>query len=128
MKQGGGYFGAKKGLRPINVVWDYYASGDRSTAKLYVANQTSKARNGLIVSLEFFDLEGRRKYFKEVKDFSIGPNTSASAMTVRRVAGLPSTYRLRTMCRNADSDTVLAENLYVGSTADDDLCEAKIYE
>ena len=125
MKQGGGYFGAKKGLRPINVVWDYYASGDRSTAKLYVANQTSKARNGLIVSLEFFDLEGRRKYFKEVKDFSIGPNTSASAMTVGRVAGLPSTYLLRAMLRNADSNTVLAENVYWGSTADDDLGEAK---
>src|SRR5437870_5700662 len=117
--------GAKKGLRPINVVWDYYASGDRSTAKLYVANQTSKARNGLIVSLEFFDLEGRRKYFKEVKDFSIGPNTSASAMTVGRVAGLPSTYLLRAMLRNADSNTVLAENVYWGSTADDDLGEAK---
>src|SRR5437667_9267711 len=124
MKQGGGYFGAKKGLRPINVVWDYYASGDRSTAKLYVANQTSKARNGLIVSLEFFDLEGRRKYFKEVKDFSIGPNTSASAMTVGRVAGLPSTYLARATLRNADN-TVLAENAYWGSTTDDDLGEAK---
>ena len=124
-KPGGGYFGAKKGLRPMTVVWDYYATGDRSTAKLYVANQTSKARNGLIVSLEFFDLEGRRKYFKEVKDFSIGPNTSASAMTVGRVAGLPSTYLLRATLRNADSNTVLAENVYWGSTADDDLGEAK---
>ena len=124
-KPGGGYFGAKKGLRPMTVVWDYYATGDRSTAKLYVANQTSEARNGLIVSLEFFDLEGRRKYFKEVKDFSIGPNTSASAMTVGRVAGLPSTYLLRATLRNADSDTVLAENVYWGSTADDDLGEAK---
>ena len=44
-KPGGGYFGAKKGLRPINVVWDYYASGDRSKAKLYVVNQTAEARN-----------------------------------------------------------------------------------
>ncbi len=125
MKQGGGYFGAKKGLRPINVVWDYYASGDRSTAKLYVVNQTSESRNGLIVSLEFFNLEGRRKYFKEVKDFSIEPNTSAIAMTVGRVAGLPSTYLLRATLRNADSNTVLAENVYWGSTADDDLGEAK---
>jgi exo-1,4-beta-D-glucosaminidase len=124
-KQGGGFFGAKKGLRPISVVWDYYATGERSTAKLYVVNQTSGAQNSLTVSLEFFDLEGRRKYFKEVKDFSIGPNTSASAMTVGRVAGLPSTYLLRATLRNSDSDTVLAENVYWGSTADDDLGEAK---
>src|SRR5207245_6805747 len=66
MKQGGGYFGAHKGLCPINVVWDYYASGDWSMAKLYVANQKYEARNGLIVSLEFFDLEGSRQYLKEV--------------------------------------------------------------
>jgi exo-1,4-beta-D-glucosaminidase len=121
-KQGGGYFGAKKALRPINVVWDYYATGDRSTAKLYVVNQTSESRNGLLVSLEF--LEGRRKFFKEVKDFSIGPNTSAGAMTVGRVAGLPSTYLVRATLRNADN-TVLAENVYWGSTTDDDLGEAK---
>jgi exo-1,4-beta-D-glucosaminidase len=124
-KPGGGYFGAKKGLRPMTVVWDYYATGDRSTAKLYVVNQTSESRNSLIVSLEFFDIEGRRKYFKEVKDFSIGPNTSASAMTVGRIAGIPSTYLLRATLRNADSNTVLAEKVYWGSTADDDLGEAK---
>src|SRR5437879_10291072 len=80
----------------MTVVWDYYATGDRSTAKLYVVNQTSESRNSLIVSLEFFDIEGRRKYFKEVKDFNIGPNTSASAMTVGRIAGIPSTYLMRT--------------------------------
>ena len=123
-KPGGGYFGAKKGLRPMTVVWDYYATGDRSTAKLYVVNQTSESRNSLIVSLEFFDIEGRRKYFKEVKDFNIGPNTSASAMTVGRIAGIPSTYLMRTTLRNADN-TVLAENVYWGSTTDDDLGEAK---
>ena len=43
-KPGGGYFGAKKGLRPVNVVWDYYATGDRSKAKVYVVNQTAEAR------------------------------------------------------------------------------------
>jgi exo-1,4-beta-D-glucosaminidase len=123
-RQGGGYFGAKKGLRPINVVWDYYASGDRSTAKLYVVNQTSASRNSLIVSLEFFDLEGRRKYFKEVKDFSIGPKTSAGTMTVGRVAGLPPTHLVRATLRNVDK-TVLAENVYWGSTTDDDLGEPK---
>ncbi len=64
-KQGGGYFGAKKGLRPLNVVWDYYATGDRSQAKLYVVNQTSEARNNLSVAVEFFNLEGTRQYFSE---------------------------------------------------------------
>lgn len=79
--QGGGYSGAKKALRPINVVWDYYATGDRSTAKLYVVNQTSTGQSGLTVALEFFDLGGRRVNSKEVNDFSIGPNASATPLS-----------------------------------------------
>ena len=62
-KQGGGYFGAKKGLRPVNVVWDYYAGGDRSKAKVYVVNQTAEALSGLKVAVEFFDLDRSAKIF-----------------------------------------------------------------
>jgi exo-1,4-beta-D-glucosaminidase len=123
-KQGGGYCGAKKALRPINVVWDYYATGDRSTAKLYVVNQTSTGQSGLTVALEFFDLGGRRVNSKEVNDFSIGPNTSATAITVGRVPGLASTYLVRALLRNS-SETPIAENVYCCSTTDDDLGEAK---
>src|SRR5947208_13880158 len=93
-------------------------------SKLYFGNQTSESRNSLIVSLEFLAIAGRRKYFKEVKDFNIGPNTSASAMTVGRIAGIPSTYLMRATLRNADN-TVLAENVYWGSTMDDALGEAR---
>ena len=91
-KQGGGYFGAKKGLRPVNVVWDYYASGDRSKAKLYVVNQTAEARSNLKVAVEFFNLDGTRKYFTEISGFRIGPNTSREAMTVPRIPNLDPTY------------------------------------
>ncbi len=40
---GGAYFGAKKGLRPVSIVYDYYATGDKKTAKIHVVNQTLKA-------------------------------------------------------------------------------------
>jgi len=123
-KQGGGYFGAKKGLRPVNVVWDYYASGDRSKAKLYVVNQTSEARNGLKVAVEFFDLDGTRKYFTEISGFNMGPNTSREAMTVPRIPNLDPTYLVRAVLMNA-TDRVLAENVYWGSATDDDLGDAK---
>ena len=123
-KQGGGYFGAKKGLRPINVAWDYYATGDRTKAKLYVVNQTSEARNGLKVAVEFFNLDGARKYFTEISGFSIGPNTSREAITVPRIPNLDSTYLVRAVLMNA-TDRVLAENVYWESTTDDDLGETK---
>ena len=123
-KQGGGYFGAKKGLRPISVVWDYYAGGDRSKAKLYVVNQTSEARNGLKVAVEFFDLDGVRKYFTEISGFNVGPNTSREAMTVPRIPNLAPTYLVRAVLMDA-SDKVLAENVYWGSATDDDVGDAK---
>jgi exo-1,4-beta-D-glucosaminidase len=123
-KQGGGYFGAKKGLRPINVVWDYYAGGDRAKAKLYVVNQTAEARNSLKVAVEFFNLDGVRKYFTEISSFAIGPNTSREAMTVPRIPNLDPTYLVRALLMDA-ADKVLAENVYWQSTTDDDLGEAK---
>jgi exo-1,4-beta-D-glucosaminidase len=123
-KQGGGYFGAKKGLRPVNVVWDYYATGDRSKARLYVVNQTSEARDHLKVAVEFFSLDGVRQYFTEISGFSIAPNTSREAMTVPRVPKLASTHLVRAVLMNA-TDKVLAENVYWESTADDDLGDAK---
>ena len=123
-KQGGGYFGAKKGLRPVNVVWDYYASGDRSKAKLYVVNQTAEALSGLRVAVEFFDLDGTRKYFTEISGFNAGANTSGEAMTVPRIPNLASTYLVRAVLTNP-SGKVLAENVYWGSTTDDDLGDAK---
>jgi len=123
-KQGGGYFGAKKGLRPVNVVWDYYASGDRSKARLYVVNQTSEARNGLKVAVEFFNLDGTRKYFTEISGFSLGPNASQEAMTVPRIPNLDSTYMVRAVLMSA-TDKVLAESVYWGSATDDDLGDAK---
>jgi len=123
-KQGGGYFGAKKGLRPVNVVWDYYASGDRSRAKVYVVNQTAEARTGLKVAVEFFDLEGSQKYFTEISGFNAAPNSSREAMTIPRVPNLAPTYLVRAVLMNA-GDKVLTENIYWGSATDDDLGDAK---
>jgi len=120
LNPGGGYFGAKKGLRPMNIVYDYYATGDRTKAKVYVVNQTLKPRNGLRVSVKFYNLDGSVKFTNEVPDFSIGPNTSAQAMTFGRVGGLSSTYFVRCQLSDA-SGAVLADNLYWQSTTDDDM-------
>ena len=123
-KQGGGYFGAKKGLRPLNVVWDYYATGDRSQAKLYVVNQTAEARDNLRVAVEFFNLDGKRQYFSEVGGFNIAANTSREAMTVLRVPKVASTHLVRAALMTEKRE-VLAENVYWESTTDDDLGSAK---
>jgi exo-1,4-beta-D-glucosaminidase len=120
LKQGGGYFGAKKALRPVSVVYDYYATGDRSHAKIYVVNQTLEPLNGLKVSVKFYDIDGHEKSSNEAKDFSVGTNTSATALTIPRVSGLTSTFFIRCQLKDA-SGQWLADNVYWQSTADDNI-------
>lgn len=119
-KQGGGYFGAKKGLQPVGVVWDYYATGDRSQAHVYAVNQNSEPLNNVGLSVRFYDLDGVQKHVVETKNLSVPANSSTEALTVARVPGLTSVYFVR--CQMSDSSgKPLAENVYWESPAGDDL-------
>ena len=46
LRPGGAYFGAKKGLRPLSVVFDSYATGNHDEANITVVNQTPRDANG----------------------------------------------------------------------------------
>jgi exo-1,4-beta-D-glucosaminidase len=117
-KQGGGYFGAKKALQPRSVVWDYYATGNRSTAHLYAVNLTSEPLHGK-VSISLYNVDGSRKYTNStVAD--VPPDSSKDVLSIPRMQGLSPTYFVR--CQLADTDgTLLAENVYWESTTEDDL-------
>ena len=57
LKPGGAYFGAKMGLRPLSVVFDYYAK-DKQQANIRVVNQTLQDRRGLQVRVRVYNLDG----------------------------------------------------------------------
>jgi exo-1,4-beta-D-glucosaminidase len=117
-KQGGGYFGAKKAMQPRTVIWDYYASDDRSTAHVYAVNLTSEPVHGK-ASIWFYNLDGTVKYANTAV-VDVLSNSSMVAMSVPRVSGLSAAYFVR--CQLAGSDgNILAENVYWESTTDDDL-------
>ena len=40
LRPGGAYYGAKKGLQPLSVVFDSYATGDHTQAHVTLVNQT----------------------------------------------------------------------------------------
>ena len=123
-KQGGGYFGAKKGLRPVSVVWDYYATGDRQTAKVYVANHTDQAGAHWTVLLSYYSLDGVRKHFAEAKDVSVPPQSAMEVMSLGRVKNVGTVYFVRCELRD-QSGQLLADNTYWSSNTDDDLGEPK---
>ena len=123
-KQGGGYFGAKKGLRPVNVVWDYYATGDRATSKIYVVNQTDQPREHETVSVAYYTLDGTRKYFNEVKDVAMAPHTSAEVLSVARIKDLGPVYFVKIELHDT-AGNMLADNSYWSPSLDDDLGDPK---
>jgi len=119
-KQGGGYFGAKKALQPISVVWDYYATGDRSTAHIYAVNQQIYPLNNVTVSVRFYNLDGTEKYASNAENLNIPADSSVEALKVARIPGLSAVYFVRCAITDAAART-LAESVYWQSQVDDEL-------
>ena len=93
-KPGGGYFGAKKAMRPLSVVWDYYATADRSTAHVYAVNQTAEPLRHVKVSVAFYNVDGTPQYVNETKDVEVAPYSSGRTNSPRRLAVAPSSWSL----------------------------------
>jgi exo-1,4-beta-D-glucosaminidase len=120
LKPGGAYFGAKKGLRPVNIVYDYYAAGDRTSARVFVVNQSLTPLSGLQASVALVDLDGVVKFSTKAAQVGVRPNSSVVALEVPRAKDLPPVFFVR--CQLADRDgRVLAENTYWQSNANDEL-------
>ena len=120
LKPGGAYFGAKKGLRPLSLVFDYYATGDRHSANIYLLNQTLHAYNGLRALVRFYNLDGTVRFSTEAANVDIEPLTQIPVLAIPRVSELSSTYFVR--CQLSDEGGApIVDNVYWQSTTDDDL-------
>lgn len=118
LKPGGAYFGAKQGLRPVNIVYDYYGGGDRSNAKIFIVNQTLAALSGLQASIAFIDLDGNILFSKKSEGLNAPANSSLTALELPRVDNLSKVFFLRCQLRDRNGN-VLAENVYWDSTTKD---------
>jgi exo-1,4-beta-D-glucosaminidase len=118
LKPGGAYFGAKKGLTPVSIVYDYYGGGDRSKGKVFVVNQTPTALSGLQASVAFIDLEGKVRSTNKTDRVEVPANSSVTAFELPRSESLPSVFFVRCQLRDRNG-RILAENVYWDSTAQD---------
>lgn len=119
LKQGGAYFGAKKGLRPISVVFDYYGTGDHTMGKVSITNEQITESSGLGVRVRIYDLAGTIHYDKTVSGISVQPHAATPAISFQRPGKITSTYFVRCELLNKDS-SVLVDNVYWQSTTLDD--------
>jgi exo-1,4-beta-D-glucosaminidase len=119
-KPGGAYYGAKKGLRPLSVVFDSYALGDHSQANVTVVNQSPEDRRDLRVHVRIYDINGKLRQDKYVSGIAVSSNGAQHILSLPRMKDLTPVYFLRCELFDA-SGSRLAENVYWQSEKDDDV-------
>lgn len=120
LRPGGAYYGAKKGLQPLSVVFDSYATGNHRQARVSVVNQTPDSRENLRVRVRTYDQKGVLRDDRASDDISVDPGGSVAAMTLP--PGPPDSAVFFVRCELLDpSGTVLADNVYWQSRRADDV-------
>ena len=120
LKPGGSYYGAKKGLRPLSVVFDAYATGDHSNARITVFNQTPADAQGLRVRVRVYELNGKSEEDRSADGIRVPFNSAIQAMTLPRYPRSSPVLFVR--CQLFDgAGKLLVDNTYWQSQNDDDL-------
>ncbi|MGB9227580.1 glycosyl hydrolase 2 galactose-binding domain-containing protein [Mycobacterium sp.] len=120
LRPGGAYFGAKKGLRPLSVVFDSYATGNGSLGRVSVVNQTQIDEQDLGVRVRAYDLQGNLQTDRTAERINVSAGGAVEAMTLPR--GLANSPVFFVRCQlTRRSGEVVAENVYWQSQQPDDV-------
>ncbi|HEX7411514.1 MAG TPA: hypothetical protein VF298_05165 [Bacteroidales bacterium] len=120
MSPGAVYYGAKKGLRPLSVVFDSYATGDNSKANIIVFNQTPSNVDGLRVRVRVYDIDGKLRDDRSVNDISVSFNGTNQVMSLLKYPESSPVFFVR--CQLFDkSGKLVVDNTYWKSQKDDDV-------
>lgn len=124
LSPGGAYYGAKKGLRPLSVVFDAYAKGDHSQARILVFNQTPSDAQGLQVRVRVYDLNGKVIDDRSANSIQVPVNGSTQVMSLPRYPNSTPVFFVR--CQLLDgARKLLVDNTYWQSQKDDDMGDRK---
>ena len=126
LRPGGAYYGAKKGLRPLSVVFDSYATGDHSSAKITVVNQTQADQRNLRVRVRTYDLQGNVRTDRTASNVFVSSGGALQVMTLPPGPPDSSVFFVRAELLDG-SGKLLTDNVYwqprwpddVGSPAND---------
>ena len=120
LRPGGAYFGAKKGLRPLSVVFDSYATGDRTQANVTVVNQTPDDAADLRVRVRVYDLQGKLRDDRTTGPLVVPSGGVTPALTLPRAARDSRVFFVRCQLLGSNG-TVIGENVYWQSQRNDDV-------
>ncbi|OBK13381.1 glycoside hydrolase [Mycobacterium asiaticum] len=120
LRPGGAYFGAKKGLHPLSVVFDSYAGGDGNSARISVVNQTPSDEQDLFARVRVYDLQGTLQADRTSDRIHVSAGDAVEAMQLPR--GLATSPVFFVRCElTRRSGEVVAENVYWQSQQPDDV-------
>lgn len=120
LRPGGAYYGAKKGLRPLSVVFDSYATGDHKQAKVSVVNQTLQTEDNLRVRVRVYDVNGTKREDRTVAGVTAPAGAAVPALTLAAGPADSPVFFVRCELIGADG-AILAENVYWQSRIPDDV-------
>ncbi|WP_445165323.1 glycosyl hydrolase 2 galactose-binding domain-containing protein [Mycolicibacterium sp. Dal123E01] len=120
LRPGGAYYGAKKGLQPLSVVFDSYATGNHRQARVTVVNQTPDSRENLRVRVRTYDLKGALRDDRAADDVSVDPGGAVAAMTLPPGPADSPVFFVRAELLDP-AGNVLADNVYWQSRQADDV-------
>jgi exo-1,4-beta-D-glucosaminidase len=120
LRPGGAYYGAKKALRPLSVVFDSYATGDHSSAKITVVNQTQTDQRNLRVRVRTYDLRGNLRADQSAGNVFVSSGGALEVMTLPPGPADSSVFFVR--CELIDpSGKPIVDNVYWQSQWPDDV-------
>jgi exo-1,4-beta-D-glucosaminidase len=120
LRPGGAYYGAKKGLRPLSVVFDSYATGAHDVANVTAVNQSPETATDVRVRVRAYDLQGKVRDDRTSGPLTVPSGGTAPAMRLPRLARDSRVYFVR--CQLLDrTGNVITENVYWQSQRNDDV-------
>jgi exo-1,4-beta-D-glucosaminidase len=120
LRPGGAYYGAKKGLQPLSVVFDSYATGNHRQARVTVVNQTPDSKENLRVRVRTYDLKGALRDDRASENISVDPGGAVPAMTLPPGPADSPVFFVRAELLDPTGD-VIADNVYWQSRQADDV-------
>jgi exo-1,4-beta-D-glucosaminidase len=124
LKPGGAYYGAKMGLRPVSLVFDYYATGDHKQAVIRAVNQSPEAQDALRARVRVYDLNGQVRYDREARSIHLESQAVLPVLTLPRPENVSGAFFVR--CELFDHvGGRIVDNVYWQSTTDDDFGDPK---
>lgn len=120
LRPGGAYYGAKKGLQPLSVVFDSYATGNHRQAKVSVVNQTAAAEHDLRVRVRTYDIRGKLRDDRAADHIDVDSNGAVQAMTLPPGPADSPVFFVRAELLDR-AGAVLASNVYWQSQQVDDV-------